>query len=256
MNVKRKELFDVLRNEQFYKLSTVKCVERLFVYIFNKFSVSELSEHCAKEIRRLLKMFVMTLFTKWRACHHIYGRFSNKHMEWLDKDLNIPQIRRAEVLSSAREDSNVKKRGRPRKLFGESSERTKQRNVQPIVSDVSLEKLCLATESSLVKTGKRTLAQVVKLAVTSTPRRLKKMKMVHDSSNSVAMTPYSPEEALALIVDLGLTKEDYLTMRLGAKKRMADIYPSYHVISETKRKCYPMNIKITENEAEYRCRTY
>lgn len=38
-------------------------------------------------------------------------------------------------------------------------------------------------------------------------------------------------------------------MRLGAKKRGADIYPSYHVIQEAKRKCYPVNIKISENEA-------
>ena len=39
--------------------------------------------------------------------------------------------------------------------------------------------------------------------------------------------PYSPEEALFLIVDLELTTEDYKTMWLGAKQRRADIYPSY-----------------------------
>ena len=75
------------------------------------------------------------------------------------------------------------------------------------------------------------------------------MKLVHETSSSATIRPYSPEEALGLIVDLGLTKEDYITMRLGAKEREADIYPSYHVIAEAKRKCYPANIKITENEA-------
>ncbi|CAH0562925.1 unnamed protein product [Brassicogethes aeneus] len=39
-------------------------------------------------------------------------------------------------------------------------------------------------------------------------------------------------------------------MRLGAKERGADIYPSYHLIAEAKKKCYPANIKVTENEAE------
>lgn len=59
--------------------------------------------------------------------------------------------------------------------------------------------------SSLVKSGKRTAAQVVKPAITTTPRRLKRMKEVHDSS--------STEEALALIVDLG--KERYISMQRG-----------------------------------------
>lgn len=36
-------------------------------------------------------------------------------------------------------------------------------------------------------------------------------------SSSITITPYSPEESLGLIVDLGLTKENYMTMRLGAK---------------------------------------
>lgn len=75
------------------------------------------------------------------------------------------------------------------------------------------------------------------------------MKLVHDISSPITIRPYSHEEALGLIVDLGLTKEDYITMRLGAKERGADIYPSYHVIQEAKSKCYPINIKISENEA-------
>lgn len=46
---------------------------------------------------------------------------------------------------------------------------------------------------------------MLKPAITTTPRRLKRMKEVHDSS--------STEEALALIVDLG--KERYISMQRG-----------------------------------------
>lgn len=140
-------------------------------------------------------------------------------------------------------------RGRPKKSFEESSQRSKQRKISSILSEHSSEQVCLAAGSSLVKAGRRTAAQVLKLAIDTTPTRLKKMKLVHDISSSITLRPYSPEEALGLIVDLGLTKEDYITMRLGAKERGADIYPSYHVIQEAKKKCYPVNIKISENEA-------
>ncbi|KAK4881633.1 hypothetical protein RN001_004952 [Aquatica leii] len=102
----------------------------------------------------------------------------------------------------------------PNKLFKESCQRSKQRHVKPFVS---------------IKSGKRTTAQVVKLAIQSSPNRLKKMKLVHDTSSSAVIRPYSPEESLA-------------------KNRGANIYPSYHVIAEAKRKCYPANNKITEDE--------
>ncbi|CAH0556757.1 unnamed protein product [Brassicogethes aeneus] len=107
-----------------------------------------------------------------------------------------------------------------------------------MVSNFSSEELCLAAETCLIKSGKRTAAQVMKLAIKSSPKGLKKMKVVNDAP-SATVIPYNPEEALGLMVDLGLTKEDYTTMRLGAK----DIYPSYDLIAEAKNKCYTANIK-------------
>ena len=104
----------------------------------------------------------------------MYERFNNKHMKWLDEHLKLPEIHPSQLPSSAPKSSEQKRRGRPRKLFEESSERSKQRHVEPIVSHLSSEKLCLAAESSLVKSGKRTAAQVVKLAIQSTPKILKR----------------------------------------------------------------------------------
>lgn len=101
----------VLRNEQFYKLSSLKCNEQLLKYILNKFDVSELSEHCTKQIKLVVKVFVTKLLTKWRSCNYMYERFNNKHMKWLDEDLKLPQI----YSSSAPKRSEQKKRGKPRK---------------------------------------------------------------------------------------------------------------------------------------------
>lgn len=92
-----------------------------------------------------------------------------------------------------------------------------------------------------MKPGKRTAAHVVKLTIQSSPKTLRKMKAVNDTS-SANVVAYTPEQALALIVGLELTKEDYIHMRIGAKERRADLYPSYHIIAATKRMCYPANI--------------
>lgn len=63
-------------------------------------------------------------------------------------------------------------------------------------------------------------------------------------------TAYTDDEALALIVSNKLTKHQYLNIRSGSIKRGIDMYPSYHMIIEAKKKCYPNNITITEQSAE------
>ena len=247
--IKRIELFKVLQNEKLYKLSSFKCNERLIRFVLDKFGLTEPSEYLLGQIKAVIKVFVTKLLLKWRDCNYMYERFITRHTEWLQGDLNFSEILRTPP-SITPTSSVTERRGRPKKIFEESSDRSRQRDVSLLVSDFSTQKLCFAAESSLRKAGKREAAQVVKLAVTSSPKRLKKMKQVH---NTVLLAPtirsYSPDEALSLIVDLGLTKEDYLTMRLGAKERGANIYPSYQKIAEEKKKCYPSNINVTETEA-------
>lgn len=59
------------------------------------------------------------------------------------------------------------------------------------------------------------------------------------------MTPYTPEDAFAFILNTGMSKDIYIQTRLGAKQRNADIYPSYEKIKEAKKQCYPDGIKVT-----------
>ncbi|KAG8179922.1 hypothetical protein JTE90_025247 [Oedothorax gibbosus] len=93
---------------------------------------------------------------------------------------------------------------------------------------------------------------MVKFAVTTSPRSLKKMKELHQSPSTSAesIAAYTPDEALSLIVDLSLGKDDYLNLREGAKVRGANIYPPYNVIANAKKLCYPPNITITETAAQ------
>lgn len=188
------------------------CNEHLLHYIIDKFGDTELSEHCTKQIKCVVKVFVSKLFKKWRACNYMYDRFNTKHMLWIVDDLKLPEVQLSQLSLSALKRLEKNSRGRPKKPFEESSQRSKQRQINSILSQHSSEQVCLAAESSLVKSGRRTAAQVLKLAIDTTPNRLKKMKLVHDISSSITIRPYSPEEALGLIVDLGLTKEDYITM--------------------------------------------
>lgn len=46
---------------------------------------------------------------------------------------------------------------------------------------------------------------------------------------------YSPEEALVLILDTSLSKEDYIKIQKGAKTKGANLYPAYNAVSKVKK---------------------
>ena len=58
----------------------------------------------------------------------------------------------------------------------------------------------------------------------------------------VQMTEY---EALAMILDLGLTKEQYKQIRVNALKRNACIYPAYQHVLAVKELCTPPDISVS-----------
>lgn len=110
-----------------------------------KFSVSELPTDSEKQFKAVLKVFVSKLLSKWKDCKQIYDRFMKKHAQWLEGDLNLPQMYYTSI--SVPVTSANTTRGRPKKVFPESSDRTKQRDINPIVLEISTEKLSHATES-------------------------------------------------------------------------------------------------------------
>lgn len=52
------------------------------------------------------------------------------------------------------------------------------------------------------------------------------------------ITPYTPREALAYMLDTDISKASYHFTRMQAKMRGADLYPSYDKVKEAKRECY------------------
>ena len=56
------------------------------------------------------------------------------------------------------------------------------------------------------------------------------------------MIQMTPHEALTMIVDWGLTKEQYINIRVNALQRNACIYPSYEDVKLAKVDCEPPNM--------------
>jgi len=101
--------------------------------------------------------------------------------------------------------------GRPEKSFEECSERTKRHKIKQLFDNVSEELLTAASRKC--------------------------------QSPPVS---YSPERALALLIDASLSKHDYSVLRQLSKEMGSDIFLTYDKVLEQKKLCYPDNIDISE----------
>lgn len=110
--------------------------------------------------------------------------------------------------------SSSQQGGRPEKSFEECSDRTKRMKIKQILDNVSSELLTAASKKCHSK------------------------KLL-----------YTPERALALIIDASLSKHDYTVLRQSSKEIGNDIFPPYDQVLNQKKLCYPTEIDISETLA-------
>ncbi|GBP20049.1 hypothetical protein EVAR_13817_1 [Eumeta japonica] len=102
-------------------------------------------------------------------------------------------------------------RGRPKKTFAESSERSKRRKTEELrLQDV--EKLSYATHMVLRASGKSDASKVVK-DLTKSPTRARKYRSAFRKSNKEERQQLSSLGALSMYVEAGLTRTQYEIVR-------------------------------------------
>lgn len=134
------------------------------------------------------------------------------------------------------------------------AQKPKKRRLQQLLQSHSTSELSYATRLSLRSSGKRHAAEIVKAATDTTPTRAAKIRKAYKTSLEKTTSVFTPEEALAMLIDLKLTKNQYILLRKRSRDKGIDMYPSYEAIKKAKEECYPQkeSITITESSAEVR----
>lgn len=193
--------------------------------------------------------FVSKLFSKWRSSNRTLPVFLKREATWLAQEHFYPQTEHANKRQTEATPTRV--RGRPKKLFSTSAKRSQLAKVVCLSNNNSPEQLTRAAQRSYRLVGKRMVADVIEKATKSSPRTLKKMKAV-SSHESKGYKSYAPEEALAMIIDLDIRKQQYISLRKGALDRGVNLYPSYDSVLAKKKECYPAasSMVVTETLCE------
>ncbi|CAG9570194.1 unnamed protein product [Danaus chrysippus] len=227
--VTRKSLFDKMKNENLRNLEEKLCFLRDHLLTQDNLSESQLNK-----LKRNFSHFKSEMKQRWIKSHKKEEVFLTNNHLWLEGNFEIPV-------------TTKNRQGRPRKSFGESSERSKRRKTEEIRSNVEDGVIVHAAQVELRKSGKRDASRVLQ-DITSSPTRATKYKKAFDTSKCGKSSRLTPMEALKMFIDADLTRAQYEVIRNTNKK----FFPCYSLIQEAKKKCYPPpeTITITSTCAE------
>lgn len=203
-------------------------------------------------IAAMIFTYCSDLKKKYVSCSRSSTQLYSRLPAWLNTELDFSEGRSQQPTPD--DPIAGSSRGRPPRGFEEISERSKTRRVRHLVQQHSAKELSFATRMSLRSAGKRHAAAVVKEATETTPTRAAKMRKALRTSLSKRIETFSPEEALALIIDLKLSTHQYKLLRQRTKMKGINLYPAYDTIINAKNDCYPSraSITVTETSAEIR----
>lgn len=232
----RLEAFKIFKN-----LSNSEQINRLIGYFDEDSDLSVPTNELPQYISRFMAK-CMSKLDKNNSRN--MNRFYNKHKSWLNKvflsampkstksNQIIPQIIQPnyEDLSS-RQQSRLSKQltidlqNEPKAKrikafatsFGESATKGTSKNMEAIIT------ACLEGETTV-------------------------SKKILDSLNQ-PQKPYTPIEALAVLIDRKMTVDTYNFLHSDLQHRGFAAFPPYHQVQEARKTCHPKDIKITEQDA-------
>lgn len=190
-----------------------------------------------KLIQSAVNSFCIVLYRKFKKSHFNLKKCEQSNEAWLNQAI---------ISSGCAENQG----GRPRVEFASASLKVKKRLVKPLLETHSKEELALATEISYRASGSKNAASAIQ-QIAETPSQATKFKNYCNKGIDKDHDTFSPEEALALFIDLQLSQTQYQYLRNALKsKGLKDVFPSYHKLLSAKKECYPDNLSVSEKVAE------
>lgn len=221
--------------------------DRVLEYL-NEVFLTNGDTKATKDIEIFTKtQFFAPYIKRWRECSRNNVRFMQKYRDWLGHEIVFPELVRNRLISS--DVPSTSSRGRPSKAFDDCSDVIKRRKTDDLRKTKTSGELVYAAAMKLREEGDTASAQLLVESTSTSPTRSR--RILHKwRSPTKQMTPLSPEEAVALIIRLHLSKQTYSTLRKVANMHGHELYPSYHNVLEAKKNAYPSGIVVSENVCE------
>lgn len=180
-----------------------------------------------------LEKFYKSFERRLPECSFAKIKFFKMYEKWLKSDLLIeikPLIP-----------------GRPSKAYDEVTEKTKKKKQEELLAAHPPNLIKDTFKTALLKTQPKNVGRIVDVLPLASPKRVK--RMVESIPTPKSTTEFTEEDALALILNLGLSRNKYSTMRKALREKGWGCLPSKHKLYNTRTKMVPSNIYVDELKA-------
>lgn len=211
--------------------------------------MTDITEESQRDFKMKLASYSSKFAAKWVAAGKSKKRFLTKYKTWLENE-DITFHVRTTLFQPSTSYQETAPAGRPRKKFEETSFKTKKRRVEDLVQSRSVGELMTAAEVAVRSLGNRNIATVMKqIRTRQFPSSSLNLKNPLSLEN---VRQLSGDEALAYYIDSKSTTYSYKQTRKWCMKVGHQVFPSYYVLHQSKKACYPPEeqILVTESRAE------
>lgn len=247
-NFNNREILNIL--SRYSAASEIDDIQEAIIYILGKLNVQEhdVDIKWINEVKAAIRTLKSRRKQKWNSVKRIKHKFESKYASWLDSTFCVPDLTLQQY--DAQSCTVASKKGRPGLLFDEMSSRSQRRVVAEISAQQQHDpnRILMACRHAARLSGDTDLFAVIKHIQESSSTVIKKQL----EEPKVSIKKLTADQALAYLLDQGLSKDNYVSMRLLVQGQGADIFPAYNHVRAAKELCRPPKnfISITESNAE------
>lgn len=219
-----------------------KSTSDLRQYLLNNFQLSETD--IITVIESIQKNLTSSCNQKWTKAQRKPDRFESLYSNWLNGEFKVPLNSCSTSTSEISGLNTSGDRGRPTKPYDECSENTKKRKNMELLQEYGMGHVRNAYVQGLRSMGENDEASIV--SIIRNKEKDEKKAILQTIISPDSALSFTKEEALSMCIETDLTKAQYgyLRKRL-VDKNLSSVLPSYQILSEAKKACYPPASSIT-----------
>lgn len=196
----------------------------------------ETTHHIKVDKKEISKIdnFVKLFDVKMKSVSGSVQKFQTKYFDWMETYMDI-------TIASA-------VFGAPCKPYEDLGPKSKKNRLSLSLSTHSNVEVADTFKEMLKKEKQPVEAvQIAEILPSASPKRLK--RIVKSIPTPSQKSEFTEEEAIALMLELGLSRNQYQTLRMALLEKGMKVLPSYKSIQEKKQSIIPSPIAVNEREA-------
>ena len=218
-------------------------------FLIKKFDLENRNEKESSLLNGVVQDFsykVKDFYTNKKIANHGIDRLRIRKADWLSIEIKNP-VKKESAPPPPKAKKKKKKRGPKEKDYANKSRSGQYAEAGKKRAKNSLENLIHMAMLKASEDGNTDVAHVLRQLHSNPVEQGSRFRKAMEHYNKPTVIVFTPQEALALIIELNLSVDQYNKLKKKAKANHAHLFPSYDpAITNYMKECKPENIDTTK----------